>query len=329
MSDDHELVERLAAIDATPRAGWVAELRADLDAAWETENPGDHSDSRYTTTVTLVEDDPTPSEPSSSRRWAILIAAAATVLLVAVVVIRDGDDGPPADEPSPTVTVPPTAPTRALFGTPDEQLVPGTYFIDEVDGTPTARIFVTIGTGWSNFDDDGEGIWKGGRGGFTSDDLFDVGFISFSPPGRVYLDACHLSDGFHQGPLTTLDGLVAALIEQRGWAGVTAPTDISIDGYPGKTFQRTAPAVLSDCPNLTAGHMRLPWLGGHGLNSWLNEDSSNFGGYYYEPGQRETLMVLDIDGTVVVIHTNLWFGSSAADRAEFAAVLDSIRVARG
>ncbi len=39
-------------------------------------------------------------------------------------------------------------------------------------------------------------------------------------------------------------------------------------------------------------------------------------------------MVLDIDGTVVVINTNLWPGSSAADRAEFAAVLDSIRIDR-
>ena len=37
-------------------------------------------------------------------------------------------------------------------------------------------------------------------------------------------------------------------------------------------------------------------------------------------------MVLDIDGTVVVINANLWAGSSAADRAEFAAVLDSIRI---
>ena len=37
-------------------------------------------------------------------------------------------------------------------------------------------------------------------------------------------------------------------------------------------------------------------------------------------------MVLDIDGTVVVINANLWPGSSAADRAEFAAVLDSIRI---
>ena len=50
--------------------------------------------------------------------------------------------------------------------------------------------------------------------------------------------------------MTTLDGLVAALTEQQGWADVTAPSDISVDGYAGKTFQRTAPAVLSDCPNM-------------------------------------------------------------------------------
>ena len=56
--------------------------------------------------------------------------------------------------------------------------------------------------------------------------------------------------------MTTVDGLVAALSEQQGWADVTAPSDISVDGYSGKTFQRTAPAVLSDCPNVLDGHMR-------------------------------------------------------------------------
>ena len=51
-------------------------------------------------------------------------------------------------------------------------------------------------------------------------------------------------------------------------------------------------------------------------------------GGYYEPGQIETLMVLDIDGTVIVINANLWAGASAADHAEFADVLDSIRIDR-
>ena len=157
----------------------------------------------------------------------------------------------------------------------------------------------------------------------------DVGFIAFSRPDRVYLDACHLSDGFQPGPVTTLFGLVSALSQQRGWADVTTPLDISVDGYPGKTFQRTAPAVISDCPNMAPGHMRRPEFGGDGLKSWQNEHDSNFGGAYYEPGQVETLMILDIDGTVIVINANLWAQSSAADRAEYAAVLDSIRIDRG
>ena len=51
------------------------------------------------------------------------------------------------------------------------------------------------------------------------------------------------------------------------------------------------------------------------------------GGFYYEPGEIETLWVLDIDGTVVVISTALWPEPSAAAHADFAAdVLDSIRI---
>ena len=143
----------------------------------------------------------------------------------------------------------------------------------------------------------------------------------------MYLDACHWSDGFHPGPVTTLDGLVAALSEQRGWADVTAPSDISVDGYPGKTFQRTAPAVLSDCPNMSPGHMRLPEADGDATREAGRTKTLRISaGAYYEPGQFETLLVLDIDGTVVVINANLWAGSSAADRAEFADVLDSIRI---
>ena len=82
-----------------------------------------------------------------------------------------------------------------------------------------------------------------------------VGYIR-SATRRVYLDACHLSDGFYPGSVATVDGLVTALTEQQGgWVDVTVPSDISIDGYVGKTFQRTAPAGISDCPT-SAGRMR-------------------------------------------------------------------------
>ena len=70
---------------------------------------------------------------------------------------------------------------------PGQPLEPGTYYVDEVDGTPTPRIFVTIGTGWTN-SDHGSGLDKHGGSGFSPED--DVGFITFSRPDRVYLDAC-------------------------------------------------------------------------------------------------------------------------------------------
>ena len=100
MSDDRELVELLAAIDATPRAGWVAGLRADLDAAWEIEDAG-YLDSLRMTTVAVVDHEPT--QPTSGHRWPILVAAAAAVLLVGVLVVYDGDDArrQPTNRPRP------------------------------------------------------------------------------------------------------------------------------------------------------------------------------------------------------------------------------------
>ena len=81
-----------------------------------------------------------------------------------------------------------------------------------------------------------------------------IGIMQFSQPAGVFLDACHTNvPSYHQGPVTTLDGLVAALTEQRGWVNVTVPTDISIDGYAGKAFQRTAPADMSDCDTMRWG----------------------------------------------------------------------------
>ena len=341
MSEDRELVERLAAIDATPRAGWVAELRADLDAAWETDDPGD-VDSLRMTTVTLIDNEPTPPEPSGGRRGAGLIAvAAAVVVAVVVLVVFDRDDVAPADQPSPTVTVPAASPPRRLHATLGmEQLEPGTYYVDEVSGTPTPRIFATIGAGWRDRSTSpGWDIAK--RDAYTDaevgvDDFHqhEIGFMTFSNPVAVYSDACHWEDGYHPGPVDTLDGLVAALTEQQGWAEVTVPSDISVDGYVGKAFQRTAPADMSDCSTRvyrTRAHSDV--LGTNpDFRSWDTPDApdgESWGDHYHEPGEIETLWVLDLDGTVVVIQTGVWPEPSAGAAPDFAAdVLDSIHIAR-
>jgi hypothetical protein len=258
--------------------------------------------------VTMI-DLETPSQTGEHHKGPkrVIIAgllAAAAVISIAIVAIRRDDPESPANQPTPTVTVPPTTPPQALFGASRGQLAPGTYFVDEVDGTPTTRILVTVGEGWGS-----DGAWSIGKG--------DGQLVTFSRPDKVFLDACHPGDGYHPGPLTTLDGLVTALSEQGGWIDVTTPSDISIDGYSGRAFQRKTPADFSACTS------PVPFPD---FPSWENGEFGDRGWSYYPPGDTETVWVLDLDGTVIILETRLNAGQPAEAHAELAAVLDSIRI---
>ena len=116
--------------------------------------------------------------------------------------------------------------------------------------------------------------------------------------------------------MTTLDGLVAALSEQGGWADVTTPSDISIDGYAGKAFQRKTPADFSDC---VSDPVMFP--------SWENVSESGQRGWsFYPPGDTESVLVLDVDTTIIILETRVNAGQPAAVHAEVAALLDTIRI---
>ena len=279
--------------------------------------------------VTMIDVKTTdPTEPRQKRPMRVVVAgvlaAAAAVVAIVFVATSDVDVVTPTDEPAPTVPLTPLP--RALPNTSAGGLEPGTYFVDEVTGTPTPRILFTIGAGWHA--QRGPGIGQ-----------FDIGQILFSRPYGVFSDACHAGPAADP-KLVTVDGLVAALSKQGGWADVTTPSDISIDGYAGKAFQRTVPAEISDCEKTVYGPRTRPanWFTkSPRFRSWEGYEDGLL--ELYEPGEVETLWVLDIDGTVVVIHTRLLpsattgaralAGPSAAARAEFAAVLDSIRIERG
>jgi len=245
--------------------------------------------------VTMIDlETPTRTDEhrTGPKRFAVagLLAAAAMVAVV-FVAIRNDDPVSPADQPSPTV------PPRALFGMPDEQFVPGTYYLDEVSGVPTPRISITLRDEWINL---GDGFAIDGQGGV----------LAFSRPDHVPFDACHTSEGWlTTGSQTTLDDLVTALSEQQGWVNVTTPTDISVNGYAGKEFQRTAPAT-----GCSGGEFR-GWDGYGGPGGWT----------HYEPGEVETLRVFDLNGTTIVINTRLQSGDPA-DAAGLAATLDSISI---
>ena len=306
---DSELADRFEVLDHVPVPDTWS--RVQLKVLDHMPNPDTRSPVQFNEEVVTMIDVKTtdPTEPRQKRPMRALVAgllAAAAVVAIVLVASRQDNDVTPTDEPSPIV--PPTTPARALFGKQYERFVPGTYFVDNFDGTPTARVFVTLGAGWTN---------KGDGWAITND---DIGYITFSRPDAVFLDACHSSDGYYPGPLTTLDGLVTALSEQGGWVDVTSPSDISVDGYAGKAFQRTAPAVFSDCS--TAPEFPP-------FPSWENVDENGGKGWsYYKPGEIETLWVLDVNGTIIIVNTRLLAGHPTSAPAEFAAVLDSIRIDR-
>ena len=277
--------------------------------------------------VTMIDVEPQLSNrPRPKGRMRIVVAAvlaAAAVVAITLVASRDGDHGrKPSDQPSPTVTVPPTTlpsiEPRPLFSVPGQPFEPGTYYIDGVNGTPTPRISATLDAGW--WDVETSSNWIMIKGGLPEHG--GVGVMTISNPTAVYADACHATDGFYPGPVATVDEFVTALMEQQGgWVDVTEPSDIAVDGYIGKAFQRTAPAVMSDCTSWDGGP-QTP--GTAAFVSWESSQGVHVG---YGPGVIETLWVLDLDGTLVVITTELLPQPSATANAGFAdAVLDSIRI---
>jgi hypothetical protein len=314
---------------ATPR-----ETVLDPMPVADTSSPGQFTEE----VVTMIDVKTTgPAEPRQKRPMRVLVAgilAAAAVVAIAFVMIRDADDVTPVDQPSTTVTVPTTPLPRPLHidRSPSGDIEPGTYYVDEINGTPTPRIFVTVGAGWSDHSG-GTDLWA-----IMLDHLpsapGQIGFVTVSRAVTVFADACHPSGGYHQGPVTNLDDLVAALTEQQGWAEVTTPTNISIDGYAGKAFQRIAPTDMTDCDREARSNTRVPRvddgeMGYPNFKSWEIPDGIGAGDLY-ERGQIETLWVVDLDGTVVVIATELWPTPRAAAHTDFAdAVLDSIRIDRG
>ena len=107
---------------------------------------------------------------------------------------------------------------------------------------------------------------------------------------------------------TTVEDLVAAFAEQTAYE-VTGTTDITLAGYTGK---RVDLALPSDFGTTSCGpEDYVPWPGSP---------------YAQGPGNLWHVWILDVDGSRVVVMTNDFEGTSADDRAEMQAILDSIRI---
>jgi hypothetical protein len=121
----------------------------------------------------------------------------------------------------------------------------------------------------------------------------------------------------HVGP--TVDDLATALVAQKG-RNATAPTDVTLSGYPAKRVELSIPADL-DRATCDEGVIRT-WVA-PGEDTALVNETENLG---MHPGQLNVVYIVDVDGDRLVIDTWHMPGTSAADLAELDAILASMRI---
>ena len=134
-------------------------------------------------------------------------------------------------------------------------------------------------------------------------------------PLYVYGDPCRWSTTTPKTPAATVDELVAALTAQKSRAA-SAPVDITVDGYSGKSITLHVPddAVLDKCDQGKFG-------------SWYSTKEVASDGperFHQGPGQIDELVILDVRGTLMTFDAGYYKGTPAGDVAELHAILDSM-----
>jgi len=232
-----------------------------------------------------------------NQRFAVyaLVGAFAVVgVVIGVGSLRSGDDGTIAGPPA-TQTATPIPSSGAME--------PGMYVFrtSDTDFDASYRITMDIPDGYRGFE------------GYAVIKLGENQGMSAWVVGNVYADPCHWIGTLLDPPVgSSVDGLVAALASQKG-RHASRPTDVTVDGFAGKYMELTVPARinLADCD-------------GGEFRTWL--DTSLEGARYLEPGQRDLLWIVDVDGVPLVIDVALGAGTSAQDRAERIQIVESIRI---
>jgi hypothetical protein len=133
-------------------------------------------------------------------------------------------------------------------------------------------------------------------------------------PLFVYGDPCRWSTTTPQTPASTVDAMVAALTAQKS-RDASAPVDITLDGYSGKSITLHVPddAVFNNCDGAKFGSWQAAAVAADGPER-----------YQQGPGQIDELVILDVGGKLMVFDAAYYTGTPAEDLAELHAIVDSM-----
>jgi hypothetical protein len=140
-----------------------------------------------------------------------------------------------------------------------------------------------------------------------------AGIVTLSIVDNVYADPCDQGQGLVKpsvGP--SVDELAAAIAELPG-PEVSTPTDVTVDGYPGKQLTIRAPDPIEGC---------IPESGDYTL--WTNA-RTGFASTMHS-GEVSTIWIVDVDGARLMIRNKEFPASTAQERAELQQIFESIRL---
>lgn len=212
--------------------------------------------------------------------------------------------------PSPAVPSPSPSPIPLPVG----DLEAGTTYAIDM-GLPHRLILTVPAPGWFTIDPTflGKNEITDLQPGAGSPSYYDVTLIPYLVE-NLHADPCRWMGSVLEpavGP--TVDDLAAALMEQPS-QNASSITDVTLGGYAGKKVELSIPEDVNPAMCSSGNYGR-----------WFSTDPSDYGPFTYGSGQRDSVYILDVEGTRWVIDTNHVPGTSDADLAELDQLLASIR----
>ena len=237
---------------------------------------------------------------------------AAAVVVVAIVgaqLLGPTTEGPGA---APTASTDPTpTPSEAAWS----GIPAGPFTVADASSGAPVPTTITISTpGWT-FDEEFSALGKGQE----VDNLPEASilFWGYAAPAAfdVYGDPCRWMSSAPDAPATTIDDFAAALAAQPS-RDATAPVDVTIGGYEGRslTIHVPADAVFEDCDEDNFTSYGVATDGGTEPSRW-----------HQGPGQIDELWIVDVDGATMVIDAMYRPDTSTELIEEMRAIVDSTR----
>jgi len=243
---------------------------------------------------------------------AFRLAGAAMVALVIIVAggiylgnnSRSGGVGGP-----PAATAAPTA-TPAILPA-DTAVEPGRYRMDSiglVGGSVPATLSITVPSGWMSVGTHIVGKDYGQAAGAA------LGVWQISDR---FKQPCTDHTLFQPVPGPSVDELLSALASQPG---ITAGpvTDVTVGGYSGKYVELTVATDIATC-QVPSGDDPLSgfWL-------WASADGDRR--YVQDSDETDRIYAVDVGGSRFTFYARIPKRTTAADRAEIQAIIDSITI---